>query len=192
MQCTLGYLKFRQISQSLIMKHLHVSLSKPELVLNPYTGTSGVYSACFPELQSKSTIGAICDKLGVGYYPDETHCTMMYSKEKTLSDPKYAECNPAKPFWCLITHVEHWTGHDGKTYIVAALSSPALIMEHARLRRLGAQHSFTPYKPHITLSSDVAVNEEMQVKIDRLNASLSVDPQMVILTGQKIVDVKMS
>lgn len=172
------------------MKNLHISLSKPELVLNPYTGKSGVYSACFPDLEAGASIKSLCEQMGLKYYPDETHCTLMYSKEAALTEPSSSECDSTRPFWCLVTHVEHWKGHDGKTYIVAGISSPAMILEHARLRRLGARHSFTPYKPHITLSSDVEVTPEVQAQIDKTNSNLAEKPLMVILTGQKIVDVK--
>ena len=145
--------------KNLSPNRIQVSLSKPELVLNPYTGTSGVYSAVVPDVSGLNQLEFLCKKLGVEFNPDETH-------------------------------IEHWKGHDGKTYIVAGVCSPAVVMEHARLRRLGAKHSFTPFKAHITLSSDVEVTPEVQAKIDELNLELAQAPGSASFINQKIVDVK--
>ena len=176
--------------KNLSPNRIQVSLSKPELVLNPYTGTSGVYSAVVPDVSGLSQLEFLCKKLGVEFHPDETHCTVVYSKEAALTDPATAEPVAGKAFWYCLTHIEHWTGHDGKTYIVAGVGSPAVVMEHARLRRLGAKHSFTPFKAHITLSSDVEVTPEMQAKIDELNLELALAPGSASFINQKIVDVK--
>ena len=167
-----------------------VSTSKPELVLNPYTGQAGVYSAVVPTEEDMPIFQSLCQTLGFEFVADKIHCTLMYSKEATLDDAIKAKTDIEKQFWALVDHVESWEGHDGATYVVAGLVSPSISLEHARLRRLGAVHSFTPFKAHVTLSSKATMNDELKAKIEAINRDLALNPRQAYFFNQKIADVK--
>ena len=127
--------------KNLSPNRIQVSLSKPELVLNPYTGTSGVYSAVVPDVSGLNQLEFLCKKLGVEFNPDETHCTVVYSKEAALTDPATAEPVAGKAFWYRLTHIEHWQGHHGKTYIVAVEVTPEM---QAKIDELNLELALAP------------------------------------------------
>lgn len=167
-----------------------MSTSKPELVLNEYTGTHGCYVCMIPIDSSKDTIIELCEKLGIATDKDKMHCTLMYSKDNAPAPTDITELPSDSTIHCLAHNVRHWVGHDGKTYIVMSLAGSEILLEHARLLKCGAVHSFVPFEPHITLTSDVKITEEVQAKIDEINKYLGRNPTTIVLGTEKISDIK--
>jgi hypothetical protein len=64
----------------------------------------------------------------------------MYS-ESPITNAKVASAE----FPAICKEVSYWTGHDGKTYVVAKLSGDALFNEHERLKGLGASTTAMPW-----------------------------------------------
>lgn len=166
-----------------------LSLSKPELEYIEYTGTNGCYASMIPANQSKNQILQLCDELGVTTDADKLHCTVMYSKaapDKTLVDR--FDLLPRLVVYG--TSIDHWVGHDDKTYISLQLVSEGLIQEHAKLWAIGCEPTYCPYKPHITLTSDLEVTEDVKARIDQINKGLALNPLEMILINETISDLK--
>lgn len=158
-----------------------ISLSKPELVDVEWPGENGLYSRM---LVTAEPVLEIAEKLGLETDPSKLHVTVMYSKDHA---PDHLPEITTEYVIALITGVKTWVGHDGKTYCVAQLCSPELVMEHARLTKAGCRHSFVPYEPHVTLTSDQEVDAD---KLERVNLELALRPIQVELHSQFIGDVK--
>lgn len=171
------------------MKKVLISLSSPEFVALDYTGQNGCYSACKPVPQSRSLFTKAAKLLGLPLEnPDDLHCTLVYSREAAPAKENLNATEDALDGY--FTHIDHWAGHDGKTYIVAGITSTSITREHARLRNAGCIHSFTPFKPHVTLYAGIDMTDELRAKIDRLNEFLAKNPKQVMFESQTFSDVK--
>jgi hypothetical protein len=98
--------------------------------------------------------------------------------------------DPSREVTALANAVEHWTGHNGKTYIVLKLVSEGIVSENSKFQRMGAKHTFVPFAPHITLSDDTPITEYMQDVIERINRRFAYKPLELVFTGQIIGDLE--
>lgn len=151
-----------------------------------YTGERGAYAGVnLPEAFS-ARILELCDTLGLEHPEvDDLHCTVMYSREHTLNS--LPVINSA--INALVTSVQHWVGHNGKTYVVADIQSMALVQLHTKFSKLGARHSFSAYRPHITLGKIAEPQEDLDQKIDELNWLLKLNPVHVAFLGCVVKDI---
>ncbi|MNQ58618.1 hypothetical protein D3C85_728300 [compost metagenome] len=90
----------------------------------------------------------------------------------------------------IINAVDSWVGHNGKTYIVLKLVSEAIVSQNASFQRMGAEHTFVPFSPHVTLSDEVPMTEELQAKIDKINKRFAYKPLEVVFSGMIIGDLE--
>lgn len=151
-----------------------------------YTGTSGLYSAVVPMPNAIDAIMGVADELGLPTVRDDLHATVIYSKVPPATQPTF---DPERVYTGLINAVEHWIGHNGKTYIVLKIVSEGIVDENAKFQRMGAKHTFTPFAPHITLSDEVAVTDTLQDMIDKINNRLAYQPIFVQFNAQIVGDV---
>lgn len=166
---------------------LLLSISKPKLEEKPYTATHGLFSAVTPDERSKKTLMNLAKRLGFESKEDSLHCTVMYSLTAPQSDIE-EELNSEKVHRAFITYIEHIMGHDDKGYVICNLECLSLQKEHDRLVRAGAEPTFTPYKPHITLYAGVPLTDELRDKIHKVNKGL---PKIyVTLSNQFVGDLK--
>jgi hypothetical protein len=154
-----------------------------------YTGTNGIYvgAELHPEYGLK--LQPIAEQLKCPDLDlDELHCTLVYSREKA------PERLPMLPGFMkgLVTSVQHWVGHNDKVYVVADVHCSPMIDAHARLLRVGAEHSFVGYKPHITLGSfePGTQPENLDELCENVNRALQRDPMMVLFHQIKAKDIK--
>lgn len=164
-----------------------MSLSKPVLVKEPYTGVKGCYASLEPTSESKAKIVDLCKKLGIATDEDSLHLTLVYSKEGVV--PKELSAS-RKEFKALGSSLKQWVGHDKKFYTVLAITSMSVIKEHARLIKNGAIHSFVPYEPHITLSSDSPETEDFKAIVKAVNLALEVEPIEITLDTWNVANIK--
>ena len=165
---------------------LFVTLCSPELEVIPYSMENGCYSAVTPDKASRLKLLNLGEQLGFDINPDKLHITVIYS-EKPVSDPKVK----SGKFAATCREVGYWTGHDGKTYVVAKINSDELHAEHQRLRSLGAEHSFPDYSPHVTLdASEGELSKKLKKSIDEVNGIISRYPMELIFENQFIGDLK--
>lgn len=163
-----------------------ISLSTPQLIQDPYTGTKGLYSAVTLDSTGTSYVAGIAKALGLDIPADKLHCTVMYSPEKC---PKTAECDAAKTYSATVNKIDHWAGHDEKGYLTLQLSSPGLAAEHARLKKLGCESTYEEYKPHVTLYEGIQMTDELRSKIDDVSRTMTPwDP--LTFSNQFIGDMK--
>lgn len=157
----------------------------------PYTGTNGLYSAVVPLPSYVDAIMKIADELELAPQEDALHATVIYSKKapSDMADTVRRKADSNYEFSGVINAVEHWVGHNDKTYIVLKLVSPGIVLENAAFQRMGAEHTFVPFAPHITLSDDVPVDDAMQARIDFINKRLAFDPVEIKLSGQIVGDL---
>lgn len=154
-----------------------------------YTGTSGLYSAVVPKPDYVERIMRISEELGLPTVAEGLHATIVYSK-KAPSTPSVSDFNPDLEMFGIINAVESWVGHNGKTYIVLKVVSPQIVSQNASFQRMGAEHTFVPFTPHVTLSDEVPVTAELQEKIDMINRRLSYEPLDVMFHGMIIGDLE--
>lgn len=172
---------------TLSMKTEAVAANKLEHI--KYTGTSGLYSAVVPLPAYIDRIMAISEELGLSTKEDALHATVIYSK-KPAGSPEVSNFNPARPIPGIINAVDSWVGHNGKTYIVLKMVSEALVSQNASFQRMGAEHTFVPFAPHVTLSDEVPMTEELQAKIDKINKRFAYKPLEVVFSGMIIGDLE--
>lgn len=156
------------------------------LLKDEYSGESGAYVGAYPSGYFYNEITEMCVALGLEPPErDDVHCTVVYSREKTLAAlPKIKS-----PVNALITSVQHWVGHNGKTYIVADVQSMAMCALHSRFIRAGAEHSFAAYRPHVTLGKVAKPSPDLEERIEALNLRLKVDPLHLVFLSFKLNDI---
>lgn len=153
-----------------------------------YTNTRGLYvGAYLPEIFSEAILN-LCDTLGLERPSiDDIHCTVMYSREGRIQHDNMPIVRQA--INALVTSIQHWVGHNGKTYVVADVQSMALFQLHAKLSIAGARHSFSAYRPHITLGKVEKPSDDLEDRIEALNWSLKHKPIHVAFLGCRASDI---
>ncbi len=151
-----------------------------------YTGQRGLYVGVYLPETFSGRIFELCEELGLEKpEADDLHCTVIYSKEDIPEKMPVVK----QAVNALVTSVQHWVGHNGKTYVVADLQSMALAQLHTQFSRLGAKHSFSAYRPHITLGKIEKPSDDFEAKIDALNWKLKLNPVHVAFMGCKASDI---
>lgn len=174
------------------MKAAETAEAANKLIFVPYTGTNGLYSAVDVVPEYVEAIMKLADELELS--PDEQalHTTVVYSKVAAtapLSEIMDVVASyKDNQFSAIINAVESWTGHNGKTYIVLKLVSESIISLNARCQQLGAEHTFIPYSPHITLSDEVPVDDAMKARIEFVNKRLARNPVQIMLKNFSVGD----
>lgn len=181
-----------KITMSMKAHDDNVAEAANKLIFVPYTGTHGLYSAVDVVPEYVDAILKLADELELS--PDEhaLHCTVVYSKvAATAPLPEVLDVVQAykdNQFSALVNAVESWVGHNGKTYIVLKLVSESVISLNARCQQLGAEHTFIPYSPHITLSDEVPVDDAMKARIEFVNKRLARNPVQIMLKNFSVGD----
>lgn len=154
-----------------------------------HSGSQGLYSAVQPDQDTVGWLTDLCYNLDFeDVKPDKFHCTVMYSPKDTPA-PESVELQQDTEFPAIAREVTHWEGHDGKTCVVLLLVCVGLHGEHQRLKKLGCTPTYDDYKPHITLQSDVDMNEDLELKIAQVNTELKRDKVAMILNNQIVGDI---
>lgn len=141
-----------------------------------YTANSGLYVQCDIDPVAKMQLKGIGQRLGLSVAAEDMHVTVMWSKRAIPMDDLRFD-NPKYSGTCV--EIRHWVGHNDKVYIVAVLHSEDLVLRHAHYVNLGAEPTFAPYVPHITLAKlekGVKVSPELQRTINKTNKYLAGNP----------------
>lgn len=157
-----------------------------KLEMIPYTGNNGLYVSMVPREDFIDDIMKLAAELGITPNREALHTTVIYSK-KPAGDLRIPD--PERQVKAVITSVDSWVGHNSKTYVVFKLASEALLFMHGDYSRQGAEATFIPYVPHITLSDDIEVDAELKVRIEKMNRVLNYDPKLIYLTNERIGDL---
>lgn len=166
---------------------LVLSTSKPKLVKLPYNGQNGAYVGMTPSKNISELASKVSAYLGFETDVSKLHVTVMYSKVPLKVDSKSIIEEAPKSIKGLIVGVEQFKGHDEKLYTVLILQSTELYLEHSRLLKAGAKHTFM-YRPHITLSNEApAVKARL---LDSVNKYLLKEPFPFQLDGWFLSNLK--
>lgn len=145
------------------------------LNIDEYTGERGLYVGAYLPENFAPQIHALCDALGLERPENfDLHCTVIYSREQVVPRKRLPIIKQAVN--ALVTSVQHWVGHNGKTYVVADIQSMAMCQLHSKFSNAGAKHSFSAFRPHITLGKVETIPEGFNEKIEELNWKLKSDP----------------
>lgn len=167
----------------LAMKETAIAANKLEYV--PFTATNGLYSAVVPKPEYVEKIMRLAEELELSPEEDALHATVIYSKATPPDKSNIEEFTVFdREHTAIINAVDSWVGHNGKTYIVLKLVSESIVMENAKYQRMGAEHTFIPFAPHLTLSDEVPVDAAMKARIAFVNKRLAFNPLEVVFTGQ--------
>lgn len=143
----------------------------------PYTGNNGLYASMQFDEESKGKLLTIALKAGLTFDPEDVHVTVMYSESpsnESVSD--VLENSTANTAECIVTGIDHWVGHNGKTYVILRLQSNELARMNAYLAKQGAVATFLPYTPHITLGKFEGPLPEETIELYKaLNVQLAAD-----------------
>lgn len=152
-----------------------------------YTGERGIYAEARLHPEYGIQLQGIADRLLLDKLDlDDLHCTLIYSREKA---PQRVPL--IKGFMRgLVTGVQYWKGHNDKMYVVADVHGTPFIDAHARLCRVGAEHSFVGFKPHVTLASMEQLPEDFDAKLETVNRDLQANPIPVIFHKVSARDIK--
>ncbi len=150
---------------------------------NGYTGKAKIpgslYVQVTPDREGIRFVRRAQKFLGLKEYEPkyEPHVTVMYSREAGVSDAIVTEILAAETeFMGRVTQIMGWPGHDGKGWVVLCLRSQGLDRLHAKLKLMGARHSFPVYEPHITLAKGVFIEGAMVERVAEFNQMLIDDP----------------
>lgn len=172
------------------MKTLFVSLSAHAgtLVLDKYDGKNGCYVCVLPNDECKEELAKIAQQIGNENYDEikeKVHTTVVYSTAALKEIPKYIEPS----FEGVCVKVESMVGHDGDTYIYAAIDCPALVNLHKTFLRNGAKHSFDDYVCHVTLDKHKADEwEAKKAEVEALIAQVNqqLEERRLVITYDEI------
>lgn len=143
----------------------------------------GVYSSVKPIgsciYKLKTMIDAVAD---IHPERDDLHCTVLYSRNK---DKVSGTTKSENIYSASIKEFTHWVGHDGKTYLVAALDSPMLQKAFREWRALGYTVDYPDYKPHITIKKGLS-ESEAQRAADLLTMQYFENPFVITFGPQKV------
>ena len=158
------------------------------LNIDAYTGEHGLYVGAFLPENFAPQIHSLCDDLGLERLDSsELHCTVIYSRDNVVPRKNMPVIKQAVN--ALVTSVQHWVGHNGKTYVVADVQSMAMCQLHTRFSNAGARHSFAAFRPHITLGKLETVSDDFEDKIEALNWKLKADPLHVAFLNITAEDI---
>lgn len=123
------------------------------------TMKNGTYVEARPTDESRESIVKLQKRLNIKnpVDPEALHVTIMYSRRGSPDLPPSDTFKVAEPMGLELY------GED-KNYLVLLLDSPDLDMRHQQLSVYGLEHTFNPYSPHITLSTnyaDESLDEEL-------------------------------
>lgn len=166
-----------------------IALASPEWKPSPYTGENGLYCAVQPDDGSKFRIMRLCEELGITTDHRKLHCTLVYSRNDAPPLEEVQGCVDRATSG-RVNFIEYWEGHDKEGYLVAKLVSDKLQVCHERLIRAGARHSFTPYSPHVTLTTGLPMTDGLKAKIDEVNRRLAEESIYVNFDDFTISDIK--
>lgn len=158
------------------------------LKLDGYTGERGIYVGAFLPDNFAPQINELCAQLGLEE-PDPTdlHCTVVYSREGVVPLNRMPVVKQAVN--ALVTSVQHWVGHNGKTYVVADIQSMGMCQLHTKFSNAGAVHSFAAFRPHITLGKLDEIPEGFDDLVEELNWKLKRDPLHVAFLNINANDI---
>lgn len=163
--------------------------AEAKLVHQELTGTNGLYSSMIPDEDSVSRILGICEELGLKPEVADLHVTVMYSK-KAPDDLEAVTAVEAESAVAYVTGVTHWKGHNGATFIVLSLMSERLAELNAQLTATGAEPTFIPYAPHVTLhKQDEELDEDMLERINAFNRTLAAEFNKLTFVELKVGDL---
>lgn len=125
--------------------------------------------------------------------PGKHHVTLMYSEGSDIPEERIRK----KIEWMtgnrsvVSKKAEVFDSQEDPSLgcVVLTVESYHLHNIHGELRRLGMKHSYSEFKPHVTLAYDVDIEEARRVAND-LNKTLSTTPCVLILHGLEVAPIK--
>lgn len=169
---------------------MKISISSPEFVADPYTGTRGLYVATTPTDETAEFLSNLASLFG--YIPDrgKFHVTVMYAPEKYPQPGPWMTIDKDQEFTGLFSRCQHWDGNDGKGYLSARLHSVDLQSCHRKFIAQGCKHTFTPYEPHVTLWSGVPRTIDLSNKMASVQSQFGGSPVSLTFKGLIVADIK--
>ena len=152
-----------------------------------YSGRSGLYIAADVDGSGKLALMGLACEIGLDAKAEDLHCTVIWSD--VAIPPEHLQWDNAR-FTGVCIEVKHWKGHNDKIYVVAAIQSEDLIRRNAQYTEMGANQTFLPYAPHITLGKLLAIEPHHIRAINAINKRLSAKPLELALSVGWPEDVK--
>jgi hypothetical protein len=121
----------------------------------------------------------------------DLHATLVYSKGTDIPEDKIRKMLAAgkQEFTGTIEHVSKFDSQKDSTMctIVLEIDSYDLEKIHKKLIKLGANHSYGEYRPHVSIVYDIPVNEAEAI-IPKLNSKM--DPQEIKFSGFTVEPIR--
>lgn len=172
-------------------------LANPSIDLSQFSGKAGMFVKLSPvEGKEKRAVTDLIQKklpcpVSTTEFTDAAHATVILSKYSLLRSEvlsirdMVSLCCRSKVFGAA-----YWPGHDNIGYLVLNVKSDELVNLHDMLVKLGAQHSFRTYEPHITIASSVGpLTQALKDWLLAINASLARKPLPLMLSSLSFSDL---
>lgn len=126
-----------------------------------YTGKKGFY-CCMPVKDADAILNKI-EEVGLTCNVDELHVTIMYSPTKTPGHPSIPITGDltAKVIGYDMFGPEHDT-------LVLKLECPKLNELHDMYKTLGAEPTYSTYRPHMTIFEKIELTDDVKQKVEQL------------------------
>jgi len=134
-----------------------------KLIQTDYDGTSGLYVCVIPTPKSADLLVAIGSALGLEVSREELHVTLMYSiTPARKSSVNWADTMASETWRAVVEGIDLFGKN--KDHLVVTLDSYPMDQEHAFLTQMGANHSWSEFKPHCTLGKMGAGVDSSMIK----------------------------
>ena len=122
---------------------------------------------------------------------DNLHCTLVYAPDNPITKEIGSYTNPRGRFQAVGTKLAWWPGSDNEGYLVLQLKSLELQHRHKFWEKtFGLKHTFSTFKPHITLATPIKQTPQLESVMDSVNDYLAKHPLTVPLTGETVDPLK--
>lgn len=152
-----------------------------------YTGKGGLYVGAYVDEESVNLIRKLCEEVGLPLQitPDlPLHVTVIYSEKKAVK-PHLCFLYE-KPLQAFIVGLD-LLGEDKNT-LVMKLESERLNDRHEFWKKLGAEHSWPDYKPHVTLCYGVD-KDKWEPKLKELSKKVKNSKVEIFFKGEYNEDI---
>jgi hypothetical protein len=169
----------------------------PSIDFSRFSGNAGMYVKLVPVKgkEKRAVTDLILQQIPCpvrpGDYLDDAHITVIWSRVPVRKSEILGVCDAVcQRFPASVVGADYWPGHDNVGYLVLNVKSDGLVNLHDILVKLGAQHSFPTYEPHITLAAKIgALTPRLGYWLEQVNSALQRRPLPLMFSSVSFSDL---
>lgn len=168
---------------------------KPIIDFTGFSEDAGMYSRLIPigGKEKNAVTNLITSNpppFKINEYFNDPHLTVIWSRIALNRNDILSVCPRGRRYGAFVTGVTYWSGHNNVGYVVLNIDSSDIQELHELLIKLGAQHSFNSFEPHITVATGVgALNPEIRNWMEVINERLWHRPLPIQMSSLSFSDL---